>query len=192
MMRADAVLLYRGGVLARAVTLVALPTVTAVAARELDHQPVARDLRHDRRRGHRERKSVAADDGARRAGEAARDDMAVDDGRAHRHAESGISGPHAPQARLQDVVAVSAPDLADDDRHDRGGDDLGVTILAHLRGEALRIVEAFGNAARIEDHGGDDHGTGPGSASGLIDPGHGPVVEAHQLLLAVEARRGAK
>jgi hypothetical protein len=82
--------------------------------------------------------------------------------------------------------------MADDDRHDRGCDDLGVTILAHLGREALRIVEALGDAVGIEDHGGDDHRPRPRSAPGLVDPGHGAAMEAHQLLLAVEGGRGAE
>src|SRR5262245_56666010 len=82
--------------------------------------------------------------------------------------------------------------MADDDRHDRGGDDLGVTVFAYFGREALRIVEAFGDAVGIEDHGGNDHRPRPRSASGLGYAGHGAAIEAHQLLLAVEARRGAK
>src|SRR5262245_64209913 len=82
--------------------------------------------------------------------------------------------------------------MADDDGHDRAGDDLGVAILAYFGREALRIVEAFGDAVGIEDHRGDDHRPRPRSASGLVYAGHGAAVEAHQLLLAVEGRRGAK
>ena len=60
MMRAHAVLLDGLGVLGRSVSLVRFPAITPVAARELHHQPVARDLGDDGGSGDGERAAVAA------------------------------------------------------------------------------------------------------------------------------------
>src|SRR5665809_13621 len=111
-MGAYTVLLNGSCMLRRAVAFVALPTVTAVAARKLNHDAVAGDLGDDGGRRHRQRQAIATDHGAGFGGEAPWNDIAVDQCRAHRHAERAISESHAPQARLQDVDLVDAPPVS--------------------------------------------------------------------------------
>ncbi len=96
MVGADAMRLDGAGMLRRAVTLVRLPAIAAIAARELHHHPVARHLGDDRGGGDRERAAVAADHGARFAGEPARRNVAVDQRRGGGRLEPAIGGAHAP------------------------------------------------------------------------------------------------
>ena len=121
-------------------------------------------------------------------GKPLRHDVAVDQRRRRGRLQPAIGGAHAPQRRLQNIVAVDAADLTDDDRHAGRSHDLGVTILARLRGENLRVVQAFRDAVRIEDHGCDHHRPSPGPAAGLVDADDWPVQCVHQLRFEIEGR----
>src|SRR5665254_17053 len=82
-MGAYTVLLNGSCMLRRAVAFVALPTVTAVAARKLNHDAGAGELGDDGVRRLRQRQAIATDHGAGFGGEAPWNDIAVDQCRAH-------------------------------------------------------------------------------------------------------------
>ena len=171
-MDAHAVLLDGLGVLARAVALVAVPGIAPIAPRQAS--PSAGRASPWRRSTRRPPIATGRRRRPRRApcrGSGAGNDVAVDQRGADRHAEPAIGGAHAPQARLQDVDAVDAFDRSDHDRHERGGDDLGVTVLARLRRQDFRIVQALRDTVGIEDHGSDHDRPGPWPAAGLVDAG---------------------
>ena len=137
-MDAHAVLLDGRRVLRRAVALVAVPGIAPIAPRSFTI---------NRSRVTLATIDAAATDSDRPSppttaralqGKRLRNDVAVDQRGADRHAEPAIGRAHAPQARLQDVDAVDALDRSDHDRHERGGDDLSVAVLARLRRQHFR------------------------------------------------------
>ena len=93
---------------------------------------------------------------------------------------------HGPEGGLQDVVAVDARNIGDADADLRAGHDW-IEERAALRGaELLGIVEAFGEACRIEDHGSGDDRAGPGTAAGFVDAADRRQTPRHRVLLESE------
>src|SRR5688500_237595 len=142
--RRHAQLAQRLAVIDRRVAAVVLPAVARVLRREALHEPVARDLRDDRRGRDRERLYVALDDLGVAAGREGRveDALAVDE-----HPVVLTDLPERPLHRdVARVVDVQPVDL----RHGRGADadsrdapaDLRHQLLALDAREDLRIVHA--------------------------------------------------
>ena len=65
-----------------------------------------------------------------------------------------------------------------------------ITVLARLRRQDFRIVQALGDAVGIEDHGSDHDRPGPWPAPGLVDAGDRSAKLVHQRRFEIEARRG--
>ena len=64
---------------------------------------------------------------------------------------------------------------------------IGSKSASRLRGaELLGIVEAFGDACRIEDDGSGDDRAGPGTAAGFIDAADRRQTPRHRVLLESE------
>ena len=132
--------------------------------------PVAHGLGDDRRGADRRFPGITIDDGAGGAGHRLRQLVAVDE-RVRRHERKARQRAlHSEHRRAEDVVAVDLVDLDRDDRKcERTASDQHGEPIALVLAEHLGIGEADDGLAWIEDHRGDDDGSGERSAAGFVD-----------------------
>ncbi len=78
---------------------------------------------------------------------------------------------HRGQGRAQNIEFVDLGDRRLADAYDGAFHQSVMEQSAAAPAQAFRIVDAVGQIGMIEDHGGGDHGTGPGSPPRLVDTG---------------------
>src|SRR5437763_8341906 len=188
-----AVAVEGGEVVGGAVALVAGEAVLGELLVGLEHQPVARDLRDDRRRGDRRAARVSVDQVALRAGQRGQRDEVGDDELGD-DAEHGQGLAHGQDRRLQDIDAVDG-EVVDDADADGDGPlmDERVELFAPLGREELGVGQALHAAPGIEHHGRRHHGPRQRAPAGLVQPGDerdpGPPGLG---LVAIRRRRGRR
>ncbi len=105
----------------RRVSGISVPAVTGVLLRQIHHQPVTPDLRHDRRGGDRGAARIALHDCLGADRETARNAVAVDQEMVGRLAEAGDGAAHGEVACLKDVEHVDFRHAGFGDGHVRNG-----------------------------------------------------------------------
>ncbi len=93
--------------------------------------------------------------------------------------QAGDGFGHRPHGGCENVVAIDTVDVADADADGLGMfQDEAEQALAIFLFEGFAVVDALGNMLGIENDGCGNDGTGPGAASGLIDPCNGAFPRA--------------
>ena len=132
------------------VAFVLVEAVLGIAVVQRGHLGVARRLGEDRGGGDRSLAGIAVDDGARRAAEARRARIAVDDGLGRFHRKRSDGAPHRQHRSVEDVEAV---DLLDRRECHRPGDGALLDALgehfAPLGREYLGIGQAVDAPRRL-------------------------------------------
>ncbi|KIU01556.1 hypothetical protein QU38_01020, partial [Staphylococcus aureus] len=126
---------------------------------QFDHHRIAPVLGDDRGGGDRQAKRVAADHGMAPVAPV-RTAIAVDQHEGRGRPERLDRASHRQHRRPEDVQPIDLLDRRDPDSDLRTSENLGAEPLAPGRGERLGIVDALGNAFRVEHHGGGDHRAG--------------------------------
>src|SRR5262245_56965964 len=157
----------------RAVPLVVREVERGVSAMQAAHDAIARDLRHDRRRGDARRDHVAllhTERGTRHLAdrEPVREDVVG------RWLERADASAQQRQVAPMEPAGVehAGLDLADDEQ--ARGDDPFALLLALLRGQELRVAEAGAIETLGEDDGGRHQRTRECAAPDLVHPGDPP------------------
>ena len=114
--------------------------------------------------------------------------IAVDQGDAGATRKSEDRPTHGEQARLTNVDPVDLGGAHDRDPDLGAAEDLLEQSGSLLGRECLRIVDAFGHAARVEDDRGGDHGPGKRAPPHLVDAGHELVALPQHRLFEVAGR----
>src|SRR5207248_5173338 len=150
-----------------AVALVVLETVAGIEQPQSRHEPVTRDLGHDRGGRDRGEDRITADHGLAVASSVAAV-TAVNEHelRPHRQACDGTC--ERPKRGPQNVVPVDPPRRRDGHRHLRAGANLGVQLLARLWIELLGIIKPARYAFGVEHDGGGDYRTGERSPARFV------------------------
>src|SRR5581483_11031678 len=187
--RTGAVPVERRQMIGGPVALVAGEAILGELLVRLEHQPIAGDLGHDRRRGDGGAPGVAVDDVPLRTRQS-RDGHEVRDHELRRDGQSGDGLRHRALRGLEDVHAVDGDviDDADADR-DRTLVDGGEELLAALGAQELGISQTSDAASGIEDDRRRHDGPGERPAAGLVEAGHAGHAGAPRLTLVAVRRR---
>jgi len=182
MMVGDAEPANRLAMLLRCVSDIGLPAVAGIARGKPAHDPIARDLSNDGRRGDREAERIAFDHRSHRTCER-RSNGAVDECCVRAHSQHRHGARHRQKSRAQNVEAVYL-DCARRADPDASAAAIGapakraVAGLALFSSQHLRIVEPvaqhLGESAELENHRGGNHRASQRPSPCLIDPAHQP------------------
>ena len=156
----------------RRISGISLPAVAGVLLRQIHHQAITPDLRHNRGGSDRGTAGIAAHYGLGSDRKAARDAVSVDQEMVGRLSETGDGTAHGKMARLEDVQRVDLCDARLGDGYVGHGQDLLVERRAPGRAKLLRIAEAGRYSCRIEPHGSRHDRTAERAAADLIHPSH--------------------
>lgn len=167
----------------RGIARMSLEPIGGIGVRYPRHEAVPDYFRDDRRSRDRGAERVPVDDRLGGAGEAFGDVAAVDQGEGWNDGERAKRAAHGEERRLSNVETIDLRGAREGDGNgSRTLDDLVVEAFANGRRELLRVVEAFGNSAWVEDDRGRSHRPGERPASRLVDPCDGPVAAGSQAL----------
>jgi hypothetical protein len=133
-------------VLAGTVAGIALPAEARIVARQIGHQPVARDLGKNRGGGNRQHLGVAADDGFGWYGQVG-DPVAVDQNRGRRHRQGGDCALHRQHGGAENIQGIDFVDIGAPQGKPGLAGIAGVhqgleAVLARAFAHRLRIVES--------------------------------------------------
>ena len=171
------------------VALVTIEPVARIAAVEVEHLAVPRDLGDDRRGGNGRAAPVAVQHTALRHRQI-RDAERVDQHDVGQRRELQHGTLHRAQRRLMDVDAVDFGRVGlADGPGDRGAQDLIVKTFAFGRRHRLRIADAWNVAVGMEHHRRGDDGPGQTAAPNLVAAGDVHESDATKRILEGARRR---